>query len=268
MQNVYNKVIKMDESGFNCDSAYIPNSLCDPDIKHHIYNHNGVNFYAKKADENEDEDMIINELVGSYLAKLINLDAVDYQIGKYDNQLFILSELFYDSEFDYKYSQCYDYSFLFKRIKKKFFLDNIPEEYPYLRDSILKLALLDIKMVQYDRHTNSNIMIKKSKTGEYTDLAPVYDFGLSYPTLAKWNEEAFNVYSNYYISIRRNAKSLKKLLKEYPQMHSTIYKLATVDMNSIFKEIENEKEILINSDIKDHILEHDKNISKVLKKLI
>lgn len=269
MLNTYNKVIKIEDKNFNCDNSYIPKDMLKGDIKHHIYNYNGVSYYAKEVEENEDEDMLVNELIGSYLSKLINLDAVDYQIGmKNEHKLYVLSKLFYERDFDYKNPDRYDSNYLISKLKKRFLVDNLPEEYPYLRDNLLKLALLDIKMNQFDRYVESNIMIKSAKISNFTNLAPIYDFGFSYPTASSCYSEIFEIYSNYFITIRKNYESLKLLLKKYPQIYDTLYILATLDIKNALKDIENEKEILINSDIKDNIINQDKDISKVLKRLI
>ena len=269
MLNTYNKVIKITEKDFNCDNAYIPSNMLICGKKHHIYNYNGVSYYVKEFEENEDEDMLINELIGSYLAKLIDLDAVDYQIGmQHEYKLYLLSKLFYERDFDYKHVDKYDSNFLLSKIKKKFIIDNIPQGQDYLRDSILKLTLLDIKMCQFDRYVDTNLMIKEAKINNFVDLAPAYDFGFSYPTTSSYYSEIFEIYSNYFISIRKNYESLKALLNKYPQIYETIYKLANIDIKDALNEIEKEKEIKIYPNIKENIIRQDKDITKVLKKLL
>ena len=273
MLNRYNKVIKMDSKNFNADSAYIPKSLSNTSIKNHVYNFNGKNYYAKSLCENEDEDMVINELIGSYLAKLIDLDAVDYEIGimDYDNdgkRICLLSELFYEKDFDYEYAKQYNYNFLLNKLKKAFFIDNLPTDDKYLRDSLLKLSLLDIKMIQFDRYVPSNIMIKRCMTNNFVDLAPAYDFGFAYPSVSSCNQELFELYTNYFLTLRTNKQSLELLLKKYPQAYDTLYKLAITDINTVLNAIEEEKEIIIDKDIKEHIISEDKTTTKVLKRLI
>lgn len=261
MINEHSNIINMETKNFNYDHAYVPNNFYL--VKSNVYYHDGVNYYAKRV---YDEESIINELIGSYLSKLIDLEAVDYKIGVYNDSVYMLSELFYDDSFDYRYVDKSYCNFDLEKIKKKYFVDNIPEEYPYIRDKILKLALLDIKMCQYDRCSETNITIKKSKVSNYTDLAPIYDFSFSYPT--SFADEQLVVYYNIYLAIRKNAESLKLLVKKYPQVKDTLNKLANIEMKTIISDIQDEQRINISNKTKNNLLEQDYESTKILKKII
>ena len=176
--------------------------------------------------------------------------------------------MFYEKDFDYKYVNKYNSNFFFEQLSKNFFLDNLPKDNKNLLDSILKLSLMDIKMIQFDRYVDTNIMIKSSKISNYVDLAPAYDFGFSYPLSTNWYHDAFILYTNYFLTVRTNYLGLKELLEKYPQGYETLYKLVNTDIKTVLKNIEEEKEIIIDSGIKEHIIAEDEAITKVLKRIL
>ena len=268
MLNHYNKVIDMNNCDVSNMKAYIPNNLENSVFIHKICNIDGSLYYAKRVWAKEEEDCLVNELIGSYLSRLIDLDAVDYKIGKQGQYIYALSKLFYEEDFDYEYSKKYNSNFDLDSMNKKFIIDNLPNEYPHIREKLLKLALLDIKMGQYDRYNETNIMLKKSKITNFIDLAPIYDFGFSYPLPTIWNKDAFVLYTNYFLTIRKNEESLQMLLNKYPQIYDIMYKLADIDMNSIIKDIEDSHEILIEKGIKNNLIEQDQEYSCLLKKVL
>ena len=259
MQNIYNDYIFMEEENFNHEKAYVPEKF--DIIKPAIYVHEGENYFAKSI---YDEAMLVNELIGSYLAKLIDLNAVDYKIGVYYGKLFALSKLFYKEDFDYDYvGKCkciYDVD----KLDNEYLDDNLPQVFPILRNRLLKLALLDIKMYQCDRCSDTNIMLKKSKKTDFIDLAPVYDFGFAYPPSFAEKQ----IYVNKFLVVRKNKESLKLLLDKYPQINETLNILANIDMNTIIRDIQDQHEILIGEDIKNNLITQNKEITKVLKKII
>ena len=252
------RVIKMDN--LYPQDAYIPNNF--QDLKSNIIRYEDKNYLFKYV---WDDSVIVNELIGSYLAKLIDLEAVDYKIGILNDRLYILSELFFDDNFDYSYPKYIFNELDCNKISRKLYINNIPEEYPYIREKILKLIILDIKMGQYDRSSYTNLMIKKSKVSNYVDLAPIYDFGLSYPL--DLDELLLKIYYNPYITIRKNKASLAMLVSEYPKVKDYINILKDINMPSILTAIENRYKIKVNNNIKDYLYAKDKAYTKVLNKL-
>ena len=258
MVNENSKVIKM-ENFYDFD-VYIPKEF--DDLRANVIESDGKYYLFKYT---WDDRIIINELIGSYLAKLIDLEAVDYKIGINNNKKYILSEIFFDNNFDYYYPS-YVYNAIDEsKLKKKLFINYIPEEYPYIREKLLKLTLLDIKMGQYDRSSYTNIMIKKSIVSNYVDLAPIYDFGLSYPI--DLDENLLRVYYNPYVILRKNKDSLSLLIDEYPQVKNYIEILRNIEMPSILTTIENKNNISIDNELKSYLIAKDNEYNKILKKL-
>lgn len=214
-------------------------------------------------------DNIINELIGSFLAKKINLDSVDYQIGIFNDYIYTLSKLFYNKDYEYFYPNDYSkfkinpssiicqnpitYMYCFKSKLKQFDCNLI--------DELLKLIALDLKMGQLDR-SGSNLMIKKNIKTEVVDFAPIYDYSNSYSTIL-----AFEYYINVYLFIRNNNCSLKRLTKKFPQIMEYIDILKKIDMEEILESIEKEKNIELEHNEKEYRLILDKEYTKLLKRI-
>lgn len=222
-----------------------------------------------------DHMLLINELIGSYLSKLISLEAVDYQIGIYEKKLYVLSQIFYDS--NHLYNNCYDFfgtianrqltefESLISRIylRQDKMLDLIDN--PSMILNILKLSLIDIKMGQIDRH-NQNLMLKIDKVTGLVDLAPIFDFGFSYSDNPLYPDFLF--YDNPFIILRKNKISLNSLCKKYPDIINSIYLLGNLEIRSVLDQIQREKNIILTENEKVYYEDKDRKYTKVLKRII
>lgn len=239
------------------EGVYLPDIF--KGMRSNILTYNGKNYYYKYV---WNDETIINELIGCYLAKYIDLESVEYKIGIINGKIYLLSEIFFDENFDYYYPEKISY---IDNNNKNVYINNIPEEFPYVREKLLKLIALDIKMGQYDRVSNSNLMIKKSKVSNYTDLAPIYDYGLSYPSDIQ--EESLLIYSNPYISIKKNKESFKSLIKDYPQIRNYFNILSNINILNTINDIEEKNNITVNNFLKKYYTKKDKEYNKILKKI-
>lgn len=269
MLNEYKKVIDLTGCHVNNAKELFPKNIVGPILNFNlnVYNIDGTLYYGKRIWSRDEEDCLVHELIGSYLSKLIDLEAVDYKIAMGDGYVVILSKLFYDNDFDYEYVDKYNSNFIIKDTDKLFLIDNIPSKSP-LKEKILKLILLDLKMGQYDRCNETNIMLKKSKITNFVDLAPVYDFSFSYPILTSFTADSFLYYTNYYLTIAKNEASLKQFIKQYPESYNTLYILANTMMDKVIKDIEEENELIVGKEIKANILKQDSDYSMLLKKAL
>ena len=66
-------------------------------LKNNITTIDEKNYYCKRVSH----DALLNELIGSYLSKQIGLDSVDYKIGKYNDNYYVLSEMFFEDGYNY-----------------------------------------------------------------------------------------------------------------------------------------------------------------------
>lgn len=243
---------------------YITNQFVEIDGKFYYY-------------KNVDQDELISELIGSYLCKVIGLDAVDYQIGTYKNLIYALSEIFYED--DYIYSNCKEYyGFCQNTIKK------IPAHiYPYYKrtsmlklidnpimlSNILKLTALDVRSGQLDRN-NSNIILKTSiKTG-ITDLEKIYDFSYSFLDKSIYTNyfEAHRFYSdNPFLILRRNEFSINAFCKQYPEIITYFKALNDISIEEILLQIERDKRIVLTKESIERFKRSDDYLRRCLTKI-
>lgn len=134
-------------------------------------------YYFKVEESYFYQFYLIDELMGSYLARFINLDAVSYSVAKVDDCIGLASQNFKKDRFDYYFSEelslnssC-DFTNIY--ILKSFCKDdNNAQE---LVDSILKLFALDIYMLQNDR-CYLNLQFQINRMNHAFSLSPIYDF--------------------------------------------------------------------------------------------
>ncbi len=217
---------------------------------------------------------MINELIGSYLAKRIGLDSVDYEIGRResDKALFALSKVFYEEGYQYQYAD----QFIKDREHKNCFnmLGNpmklmLPCYYhlktlrlyrgtPFY-DSCMKLIAVDLKMAQHDRH-RKNIQIKIDSIGTI-DLAPIYDYGRAYSV-------NFDLaYANPFAFIRYTEASLDLLFRRYPELRDYVFFLSKITMEEILSAIEEEKKLHFTSQEKKEYCIEQQNIDSLMDKV-
>ena len=240
-------------------------------IRSRIVKINEKYYYSKMVSSPE----MLNELIGSFLAKQLNLEAVDYQIGIYKGDLYALSELFYDENHIYpRFAQHFSETeknqieFLKSAGLGELYLKqpNISKlvNDEQLANKILKLIALDLKMEQTDRHSENVMLRKKIKTGTL-DLAPIFDFGNSYFEKTKYPDKYF--YDNPFIIVRKNKLSLNALSRQNPEIIDFARTLIDIPIEDVLTEIEKEKQITIPDETKLFYKKKDEQYTKVLQKL-
>lgn len=230
----------------------------------------GKYFYAKECSVST----LINELLGTYYCGLIGLDVVDYRIGKTKSNLsylYALSEIFYKD--DYTYTTVEDiYAGLRPDDTKAFtrgfgslcvcdtsILSLVNSQ--SLRDNALKLTAVDLKMGQVDRY-NYNVVLRDN--GVEKELEKIFDFGWSY---AVGKGDTKSCYYNPFLVVRRNAISLWKLAKRYPQISESAAILSEVPVYDAIKGIERRFNIdIVDADIPKYN-ELDEQYSKMLRRM-
>lgn len=249
-------------------SLYIPASFSF--IIPHLTRLGDTVYYYKSATTKS----MINELIGSYLAKRIGLDSVDYEIGRResDKALFALSKIFFEEGYQYQYAR----QFLEEQgYKNGFNMLGNPVKlmlpcYYHLRtlklykgtsfyNSCLKLIAVDLKMAQHDRH-RKNLQIKIDSRGTI-DLAPIYDYGRAYSV-------NFDLaYGNPFAFIRYTESTLDLLFRRYPDLRDYVFFLNKIDMEEILRTIEREKHIQFTSQEKREYGLEQQNIDSLIDKV-
>lgn len=219
---------------------------------------------------------MLNELIGSYLAKKIQLDSVDYQIGilenEQNNNLYALSKVLFER--DYDYLETFDYlgttNFkelgYFESLISPFYfcmtrLLNLVDN-DKLKEDILKLTVLDLRMGQTDRHTG-NLMLKKDSTG-MVRLAPVFDYGMSYLV----SPDYCYPYDNPFLIVKKNKLSLRALASKYPEIVDLVEFICKIDVNDVLEEIIHDKQIFVSDRMRYYYQEFDKGYTKKLKQVM
>lgn len=189
---------------------------------------------------------MINELIGSYLSKRIELDTVDYEIGVIGNCYIALSKVFYEEGYRYLSAKSYliernrldagSTSIKFRCLKTRN-LKLLQKEACF--EDILKLIAVDLKMGQSDRHGN-NVQMKIDGTGTVS-LAPIYDYGCSY--MESNDGICYQMYANPFVLVRRNPYSLGRLFRKYPSLQGYMHFLNQISIEEILGGIEQEKRI-------------------------
>lgn len=236
----------------------------------HLTKIGDIVYYYKSATTKS----MINELIGSYLARRIGLDSVDYEIGQResDKAFFALSKIFFEEGYQYQYAA----QFLEEHGHKNSFnmLGNpmklmLPCYY-HLRtlrlykgtpfyDSCLKLIAVDLKMAQHDRH-RKNIQMKIDSIGTL-DLAPIYDYGRAYSVRFDF------AYGNPFAFIRYTEATLDLLFRRYPDLRDYVFLLNKIDMEEILSALEQEKQIQFTSQEKKEYGIEQQNIDSLIDKV-
>ena len=216
---------------------------------------------------------LINELIGCQFAKILNLESVEYKIGKMEEDkynTYVLSKVFFEE--NYQYKTCYEY---FKTESNKnismlqtIFSPIFLSEFKLIDHldkqtiiKLLKLIALDLKMGQVDRN-DRNILLRIDKENNI-DLAPIFDYGESYYK----RENLFEIYSNSFITIRFNKMSFSNLFERFPELREYIDILKNISLQSILKKIEEENNISFTDSEIDFYQKQDLQKNKVLKKI-
>ncbi len=158
-----------------------PGSLTNRYIER-MYYQNLKWFYYKKEEKKYGYPFyILDELMGSYLAKAIELPAVSFYIAKTKDSIGIASENFRTEQFDYYFIQQLPINGLLENrfnltnleILKSLCIDSNNEN--QLQEHILKLLALDLYMLQKDRgYVNLQFQIERAT--QYLDISLAYDF--------------------------------------------------------------------------------------------
>lgn len=236
------------------------------DIRYCISKYQGKYYYCKFPFTYG----LINELIGSYLSKRIELDTVDYQIGiTRDGDLVALSELFYKSGF--RYMEMYkfleqdgqvDYQWL---QKSAFCLWKCATatlqhyEGTPMFSAILKTIAVDLKMGQCDRNS-SNMQVKIDGFGTIS-LVPLYDYEKAYERKKRM------IYANPFIAVKKNHMSLKTLFRTYPELWDYMQYLNSISMKEILGDIAQEKQVSFTEEEKEYYENRQKENDRMIQKI-
>jgi len=267
--NDNSKIITFDAIRTNDNDFYFPNNF-NPE-RRKVTKINNIPYYFKKTNVKH----LINELIGTYYSKILDIKSANYEIGLSDNELYALSQVFFKPEYDYSYSHDYynttSYDLLSKRELEtsKYYLKQIKMLQKIknieMLQKILKLIAIDLKTGQVDRNDH-NVILRIDKVTQSVDLEALYDFSDSYEE--EMTSSELKYYDNPFVILRKNYLSLYHFSKNYPEFINYIKKLVDTPICDILSKIEKDFDIIITDQEKEYYEERDDSYTKLLRKLI
>ena len=194
-----------------------------------MYYKNGIWYYFKKDIEYGFYPFTISEeLIGTYLANILDLETVKYEIAKTKNNYGIASQNFKTNDNNY---------YTFYDLVDIEINDNIDilkllitkENYQILLDQILKLLALDTYMLQQDR-CNINLQFKQNIKTKELQLAPIYDY-------ANCNLSVKDTYITKNVLFNVTDDNINELVERYPKYKEYISILLSHSLKHIWEQI-------------------------------
>ena len=203
------------------------------------------------------EDEVTSELLGSYLAKYIDLPTVTYQIAKLNDTYGLISP---DLGKDKNVFQNF---FFWKKRYTNFyeFLINIYQDFdPILTLQFFKIALLNIYTNQKDFNTGSLLFAKEE---DNLKLLGILDFEKAMITRKCELYFPIKEHNNRFFS--RQLEDIPLILKKFPEFKEEINKFMALDIRWVLKKIEQDYGIKMTNYLKNNCLDNDKEIKKLLQ---
>lgn len=258
----------------NLSDKYIPenkkNSIIDimPNLARKYYSKmyykNGIWYYFKKDIEYGFYPFTISEeLIGTYLANILDLETVKYEIAKTKNNYGIASQNFKTTDNNY---------YTFYDLVDIEINDNIDilkllitkENYQILLDQILKLLALDTYMLQQDR-CNINLQFKQNIKTKELQLAPIYDY-------ANCNSNVKDTYITKNVLFNVTDDNINELVERYPKYKEYISILLSHSLKQIWEQICIDYKLNMDcftyDRVKDYYELKEENQKRYLKKII
>lgn len=200
-----------------------------------LYFYNGKWYYFKQ----EAKDVmypfgILDELMGSYLARLRDLPTVSYQIAEVEDKTGIASVNFKHSDYQYyTLDQLIDIIMPSYSGQNVSFLRNCTfgrkNEEQFLKH-LFDLFALDIHMLQMDRGY-ANLQFQVNKKNNHFDIAPLYDYSHCLRTIGV---DGLNVPSHI---AKLNDFGISILLQQYPMFRKSLELCLEHSMKELWDQI-------------------------------
>ena len=232
-----------------------------------------------------DLDKYLNEILGSLLAKQLDLKTINYKLACIDlpdDTIYgLLSPSFFAKNRKYVMVDSIigtkkvptDLSYLDKFTP--FFKRNSDLERFILE--LLKMAVLDFYMNQIDR-VKENFYIIQNK--DSLSLGPLYDYSESFNSIyddARY-DYAFNypsnrnsksyVYANAIMKLEFPSKELYELFARYPEFKTYFSRILDINMEELLETIRKKYDIKTPAYLEDHYIEFDKEKKEFVKSLL
>lgn len=229
-----------------------------------MYYQDGIWYYLKRDLEYRVYPYAIpEELIGTYLANILELDTIKYIIAKTKDNYGIASKNFKTKENKYyTFNDFIDIETNNKIDMLKLFTTE--ENYEKLLKQILKLLALDTYMLQKDR-CNINLQFKQNIKTKEISLAPIYDY-------ANCDLCVTDKYLTKNILLNITKENFKTLIQKYPQYKEYILVLLEQNLSRIWEQIcidyKLNQDCYMYNKVNEYYKLKDYNQKKYLKELI
>lgn len=247
----------------------IESCLIERYIKYMYYKNNNWYYFKKDEDNCVYPFYILDELMGTYLAKKRELKTVSYEIAHVSNNYGLASINFKDDKHAY-----YDLKELLESCKvmsklhnidilKQYVIDDINEK-KFMKD-LFNLFALDIHMLQKDRG-EANLQFQINKETNYFSIAPLYDYSNCSP---KVDLAGINIMNKI---VWLDYLTIGTLARKYPLFKECLESCLDYDMKEIWDEIcldyKFNQECSAYERIKDYYEIKDKNQKQYIKQML
>lgn len=201
----------------------------------YIYKYKNKWVYFKQDDSNKYYPFsMIDELMGSYLARKMNLPTVKYKIARVNKNYGLASANFKKSEYNYytidQLIENYFFNSGIKNIEALLEYTISEENKEMFLKHLFTLFAIDIYMIQADRGM-PNIQYQINKQSGNFDIAKVYDYS---NCLDKIDSEQKYLYNSL---ITFNERNIKTLLNKYSEFIEALNLCLEKNMVEIWEQI-------------------------------
>lgn len=217
---------------------------------------------------------LLNELIGMYYARLLDIDTVEYTIKRrcnrdfYRNNVYLLSENFWNSNhLDVKNlivpnDQVGINENNSNQKLRVVDLSRIASD--LLIEDIIKMTSIHLVMRQDD--SNMTNFCFRRENGVIR-LGKLFDYEHAY-FMGPENYSGPLMYSNPFLDVEISKDGFKELIDMFPIAYSIFKALIDIEYRFILNEIEKNYPIQIDDNYKDELASKDEEIRKIMKKVL
>lgn len=198
----------------------------------------------------------LEEFIGEYIAKYLNLRTVENFIIKRNGTLYIATKNFVQKDREYINPSTIYY-------QKFTVLNSLGEieKNKQLIDEFFKMSALDIYMRQEDRSFENYIF---EKIGNSMFLAPLYDYTISFDYYN--NDMPFFYYNG--ILFLKNLDYFSTYLNIFPNFRKYVEEVAQIDLIKFIEQIFEDNNFRINDKILENYKKEEEKSQKLLQKIL
>lgn len=206
----------------------------------------------------------LEEYIGEYIAKYLNVNTVENFIVDVEGQKFIASKNFVNKNIEYISPKDIIFSIYSYKINN---LENLFHKISEYNNSakfisyFFKMIALDIYMRQEDRNLENYFFELYNNS---ILLGPLYDYTVAFDY---YNNEFSYYYHNGFVILEQK-EELEEMFKDYPFFRTYLEKVSRLDLVKLIKQIFEENYFKINDKIMENYKKEEEKTQKLLQKIL